>query len=459
MNGGMIRPLLILELNEIPWRVIDRFCAQPEYPALTRFFATARNLTNVAVDSGELSPWITWPTFHRGTPREVHRISHLGQDPATFRGTPIWREYRQRDYSIGIFGSLQSWPPIDPGKHGFYVPDTFAHDATCVPARLSPLQSFNLAQTAANGLVISRRSILSRQTLQLLKALPAVGITSRTLLMALAQLAAEQLDRTKTSRRPIFQAIVMWDVFRKLFDPVHPPALTTFFSNHVASAMHRYWNNLFPEDFGERNANLPRPYLDTMRFAMKIVDRIVADAMGFSAANPELIVVFATSMGQAAINRDYYEGIHAVLSDFDHLAARLGLASGSYRPLLAMVPQVAVEIPLPEQRSAFVDALNACHTLSGAKLFRVEEAGNSLSITLINPRRQDVEAGAFGIGSSVCTWRDAGIAVHKVDAGTAYHVPEGAMAVWGSGIAHENDRKTVRGDRAKEFLMQLAGLA
>lgn len=305
----MIRPLLLLELNEIPWRMIDRFHGQPEYPALTRFFSTARNLTNVAVDSGELSPWITWPTFHRGMPKEAHGIMHLGQDPTTFRGTPIWQEYRERDYSIGIFGSLQSWPPTDPGRLGFYIPDTFAHDATCVPARLRPLQSFNLSQTAANGRVIDRRSIWSRQTWELLKSLPSVGVSSRTVLMAMAQLAGEQLDQTKTSRRPIFQALVMWDAFSKLFDPIHPPAFATFFTNHVASAMHRYWNNLFPEDFGGNDCDRHLPYLATMRFAMKVVDRILAEAMDFCAVNPDLIVVFATSMGQgqsgAIIMKDY----------------------------------------------------------------------------------------------------------------------------------------------------------
>jgi hypothetical protein len=454
----MIRPLLLLEMNEIPWRVVDRFFTQPEYPALNRFFSTARNLTNVAVDSGELSPWITWPTFHRGMPKEGHGIMYLGQDPATFRGTPIWEEYRRRDYSVGIFGSLQSWPPIDPGTPGFYIPDTFAHDATCVPAKLSPLQKFNLAQTAANGRVINRRSIWSRQTWELLRSLPAVGVRSRTVLMALAQLAGEQFDQTKTSRRPIFQALVMWDAFRKLFDPTHPPAFTTFFTNHVASAMHRYWNCVFPEDFADNGANRSSSYLGTMQFAMKVVDLIVAEAMGFCDTNPELIVVFATSMGQAAINRDGHEGVQVLLTDFGKLAKCLGLGEGSYRKLLAMVPQVAVEISRPEPRLAFIDALNSCHTLSGTKLFRVEQNGDSLSITLINPRRHDIEKGGFGIGPTPCRWASAGITVHQVDAGTAYHVPEGALAVWGSGISAEKERRPLRCDRAKDFLIQLGGL-
>jgi hypothetical protein len=453
-----MRPILLLEINEVPWRIIDRFWSDPEYPAVRRFFSGSLNLKNVAVDSGELSPWITWPTFHRGMAKEGHGILHLGQDPGTFRGTPIWQEYRDRGYPIGIFGSLQSWPPTDPGAEGFYIPDTFAHDASCVPARLSPLQTFNLSQTASNGRVINRRSILSRETAEMIKSLPFLGLSLRTVLLALSQLAGEQFDRTKTSRRPIFQAILMWDVFRKLFDPAHPPAFTTFFTNHVASAMHRYWNNLFPEDFGNKYLGAPRPYLGTMRFAMKIVDRILADAIAFCEINPDLLVVFATSMGQAAVNRDRHEGIQVVISDVAKLAARLGLSEASYRRLLAMVPQVAVAIPGVEERSKFINAIESCRTASGVKLFRIEQVGELVSITIVNPRRYDIEAGSFRIDSSVCIWIDAGIAVHQVDPGTAYHVPEGAMAVWGAGIAHDDGRRPIPADQAKSFLTDMAGL-
>jgi hypothetical protein len=111
----MIRPLLLLEVNEIPWRVIDRFHGQPEYPALTRFFSTARNLTNVAVDSGELSPWITWPTFHRGMPKEAHGILHLGQDPTTFGGNRSGRN------TVSVITQLVFLAPCKAGRQP--IPD------------------------------------------------------------------------------------------------------------------------------------------------------------------------------------------------------------------------------------------------------------------------------------------------------------------------------------------------
>src|SRR5688500_16209122 len=126
-------PLLLLEINEIPWRLIDRHLSDPALSHLGRFFSRAAQYTSVAVDTGELSPWVTWPTLHRGMSNQQHGIKNLGQDPSTFRGKPIWEEIREQGGTIGICGSMQSWPPIDPGPGGFYMPDTFAHDSRCIP--------------------------------------------------------------------------------------------------------------------------------------------------------------------------------------------------------------------------------------------------------------------------------------------------------------------------------------
>jgi hypothetical protein len=88
----MIRPILLLEINEVSWRLLDRYPGQG-YDALDRFFANSRTLTNVAVDDDfeYLWPWVTWPTFHRGVPFEGHRIKHLGQDISTYGGTRYGR--------------------------------------------------------------------------------------------------------------------------------------------------------------------------------------------------------------------------------------------------------------------------------------------------------------------------------------------------------------------------------
>ena len=62
----MIRPLLLLEINEVPWRLVDRFKTDSRYPALGRFFRESRTLTNVAVDTGNFRPGSPGPPFIAG---------------------------------------------------------------------------------------------------------------------------------------------------------------------------------------------------------------------------------------------------------------------------------------------------------------------------------------------------------------------------------------------------------
>lgn len=337
-------PILLLEINEVPWRLLDRYLGRPEFPHLNRFFAQSSHFTTLAVDVGELSPWVTWPTFHRGMNNEKHGIKNLGQDPSTFKGKPIWREIRERGGSIGICGSLQSWPPTDPGEGGFYVPDTFARDESCIPSYLAPLQSFNLAQVRRNARTVSGALPHAADVMKVAASSWRSGIRFRTGARVAVQLLRERLDPALTARRPIFQTVLFWDVFRKHFKPHRPPHLSTFFTNHVAGVMHRFWKDVFPEDFPGHSGDGERSHEWVMRFALKVLDDILRDVLRWSAVNPELVAVFASSMGQAAVHRGYHEGVELVVEDLAFLMACAGLRREEYTPLLAMAPQVAVEV-------------------------------------------------------------------------------------------------------------------
>ncbi|MBI3544210.1 MAG: hypothetical protein HY075_13150 [Deltaproteobacteria bacterium] len=451
--GGRVRPILLLEVNEVPWRLIDRFKA--DYPNIRRFFDSSRTFTSVTVDTGELSPWITWPSFHRGLSNREHGVQFLGQDPATFKGTPIWEEYRRRGHSIGVCGSLQSWPPVDPGPGGFYIPDTFAHDERCIPRFVEPFQKFNLGQVAKNARVVNASSLFSKDLVPLAASLPRLGIRPKTVARVAAQLARERIDRTACSRRPVFQSLLCWDVFRKLYDPVNPPKFSTFFTNHVAGVMHRYWDNVFPEDFGKEGE--PAPYLETMRFALEVTDEILGDVFAMCEKNPDLVVVWAASMGQDTVHR-HLEGVELAVTEVGKLMEACGLAAGEYKALLAMVPQIAVEVRDAAKRADVRRALEKAKTASGEKLFRVEESKASLSITILVPKLFDVDAGCFRLGTKTIEWAAGGVSVIRTDPGTAYHIPEGTLAVYGRGVSPSDKRKRVSAADCKRLLLELGGV-
>lgn len=453
-----MKPILLLEMNEIPWRVIDLYLSDSRFPHIGKFFGSSRTYTTLAVDSGELSPWVTWPSLHRGMSNDHHGVFNLGQNPDTYKGVAIWDEYRRRNLNVGVFGSLQSWPPRDPGEGGFYVPDTFAHDASCIPEYLEPVQSFNLGQVKKNGRVLNSGLPSSGEILRLLRTLPKLGLKFSTIWALFRQLWGERFDKNRVARRPIFQTILFWDTFKSLFDARRPPAFSTFFTNHVAGVMHRYWDHVFPEDFGAK-APVSRVHKATMDFAMSYVDSILADAMDFQTVNPDLVVVFASSMGQAAVYRTEHEGYEASVPDHQRLLEVLGAQPHEYRPLIAMVPQIAVDVPESFSRDHIMKALGACKTQSGTPLFSVKEIGSSLSITILTPGKRDILAGGFfdATGGWV-EWDAGGIAMNAVDPGTAYHIPEGTMAVRQTNGVASDDRAPIQADAVKSLLMELGEL-
>ena len=448
------RPLLLLEINEVPWRVVDFARRQSRLTNVRRFFDRAATFTTMSGDTGELSPWVTWPSLHRGMNNEEHGIKHLGQDVESFRGAAIWEEYRDAGLSVGICGSMQSWPPVDPGRGGFYVPDTFAHDERCIPSRVEALQRFNLQQVRSNGRVVKRSSKLN-EGIDLLKGAVSAGVRPRTFAALAKQLAFERLQPARVTRRPILQSQLFWDTFLSLYDAAAPPAFATFFTNHVASAMHRFWRDLFPEDFDDRSPRSDE-HRGTLLAALDVLDEILGDALALQERSPELLLVFASSMGQAAVRRDG-NGFEAVVRTLPALVRAAGLADSDVELRLAMVPQVSVAVADETKRARLIAFLEGARVESHA-LFDVDVIGTSLSITIRTPDLAGVRGGTFTVDGRTLRFADAGIEMLEVESGTGYHVPEGVMAIVGRGIAADDARTELPLASVKERLLELTGL-
>jgi hypothetical protein len=390
---------------------------------------------------------------------EAHGVRNLGQDPATFRGKPIWQEIRENGGTIGICGSFQSWPPIEPGEGGFYFPDTFAHDASCIPEYLGSIQAFNLSQVRKNARVLNAGLPSVKEVMGVASSLFKSGITAKTCGRIAGQLLGEKFNNRLLGRRPIYQSVLFWDVFRKHFDPVRPPHFSTLFTNHLAGVMHRYWHDIFPEDFPEHADKERESREPLMRFAVKVLDDMLAEVIRWSRQNPELVVIFASSMGQAAIHRDYHEGFELVVEDLAALMSRAGAAPSDYKPLIAMVPQVAVEIADAQKRSNVRSILENASCGDGAKFIRVQEIGSSLSITVGTPALKQMSSDRLVIGGQSLSWADAGIRKQEIEPGTAYHIPEGTLAVLCGGQQGQQplqSRTRVNADQIKDWMLGIS---
>ena len=150
----MSRRIVLFELNEVPWRIVDEFIADHPHSALARILPISRSYTSVAADRGHLSPWTTWPTLHRGVNDEQHMIASFGQDLSEVdrEYPPIWQLLHDAGVSVGMCGSLHSYPaPADIEGYNFYLPDTFASEPTAFPGRAGRLPGIQPAMVRASA--------------------------------------------------------------------------------------------------------------------------------------------------------------------------------------------------------------------------------------------------------------------------------------------------------------------
>ncbi len=164
---------IVYELNEVPKRLFEFYGDLYPDSAFSKLRSRSKLFETHAADIGSLSPWITWPTMHRGVSNVDHGISDLGQDLTEVnKDFPnVFNHLVRHDVKVGVFGSLQSYPmPKTLDNFCFYVPDTFAAGSECFPENLTEFQSFNLSMVKANGRNVQRGIAVKDATRFILRA-------------------------------------------------------------------------------------------------------------------------------------------------------------------------------------------------------------------------------------------------------------------------------------------------
>jgi hypothetical protein len=145
----MPHKLLVLELDSATWAVADRLIAAGQLPHLARVkregaWGILRSLEPM------LSPAL-WTTIYTGKTAAEHGIESFGSTARSLRCRRLWDILDQAGLSVGVMGTLATWPP-QPLSHGFLVPDyiTALNDHTW-PPHLSHLQQVMLDARLRRG--------------------------------------------------------------------------------------------------------------------------------------------------------------------------------------------------------------------------------------------------------------------------------------------------------------------
>ena len=69
--------LIIYELNEIPRKLFDLYVNKFPNSSFAEIANKGIVLNTITKDIGELHPWSTWPTVHRGVYTDAYKIFQL----------------------------------------------------------------------------------------------------------------------------------------------------------------------------------------------------------------------------------------------------------------------------------------------------------------------------------------------------------------------------------------------
>jgi hypothetical protein len=441
------RRFVLFELNEVPLRVVHRFAGHHPGSAFAKMLENGRHWTTVTPDQGHLSPWITWPTLHRGVSSAQHGIAALGQDVSSIdrKYPPVWSILAAAGRKVGMFGSLHTYPPpADLGAYDFYVPDTFAAGAEAKPAELAAFQQFNLHMVDLSGRNVSGELPVKQALSFLLRSLPA-GVRPATMAKIARQVASERIWRHRTARRRTIQSLLAFDLFLAQLQAKKPDA-AFFFTNHVASSMHRYWPATFRGDYSATkwSDEWVKRFAGEVDYVMAEADQMLGELLTFAERNPDTIVLVASSMGQAAVDEPSRQiNTEVLLRDITKFLRVIGIEGGWHR-------RRTME---PTYTLAFGDeaAADACMTGLG----RVKVAGYPIDHRRLDAHGIEFVLGLSNIGDEELTVtignrsvapEDAGIANVPIDdevGAAAYHIPEGIF------LAYDPRLKGSRGEAAE----------
>ncbi len=442
----MERKLILFEVNEVPYRVLDKYCRDRPDSVLNRIMARSGQFETRTDDRLALDPWISWPTFHRGVNDETHGILHLGQpvDDADRKYPPIWKILKSAGLSVGIFGSLHSSQvPKDASSYSFYVPDYFGTDAFAHPRELIPFQQLNLAMTRASARNVSRS--IPGGALKVMASLLRLGVRNSTVIDLFSQLLSEVWDKTLRIRRRTYQALVMGDLFIHQMERTKPQ-FATFYTNHVAAAMHRYWGASFPEDYAQPlDEQWIRKYAGEITFAMDKLDAVLGNLVRFVDKHPEYSLMVASSMGQAAIPAQKTFDFVTV-TDLAKFMANLGAPVGTWEGRPAMVPCQSVVVDAAHigavrdsLETMVIGGVAAVRDQRPIAPFSYDEAQTgSFQFFIQFDNYRGLEEAALRQGK--ISFADLGLGLMQHEDGvncTAQHVAAGSLFVYGAGLARE----------------------
>jgi type I phosphodiesterase/nucleotide pyrophosphatase len=425
------RKVLLVELNEVTWDLIDPLIEQGKLPIFARLKREGAWAAPVSVDMPpHLDPWITWTTVYTGRGQEDHNVFFLEQPPETIRAERIWEICHRSGLRIGVYGSLCSWPPQR--VNGFYVPDSFAQDTSTHPASLEPIQRLNLTYTRSIRLPADHDGLWFKARLG--AKLLALGLGARTAARVARQLAIERANPESRWRRVALQPVVNCDFFSRLYRR-YRPHFATFHTNHVAHYMHTYWKAMAPEAFPQTTSpDEVRVYSGAIEYGYAAADELLSRMLRLLDGSTTLVV--ASSMGQKPYVSPLRNGKPiSQLRSLDRLMGIVGL-SGRAHALSTMSDQFNIYPDTAATGAEAIKIFEAAYVdLPSRPMFHVLRVEDCLTVNLrfYEETTEDSRC-VFPHRKTDNSFRYSDLVYGTGMVKSGCHDPKGMMILYGAGV-------------------------
>jgi len=428
------RNVILFELNEVPLRILDEFVRWKPQSMVAQKLPFCKVYETISEDCIRLSPWVTWPSLYRGVNDEKHLIEHFGQDLSEVdeQYPPMWRLLVRQGVKVGVFGTLHTYPiPKDVWKYSFYVPDTFAAGKECFPSYIEPFQDFNLSM-ARNSPRNVAGGVQWGKALSMLRSLPDLGIRTNTIASLAGQLAIEQVQDWKKIRRRTYQPMIAFDIFMNQLERSRPQ-FSTFFTNHVASSMHRYWAAAFPDDYNPSEHQFDQAwrvrYGAEIAFTMSKFDEMFSRLTSFVENNPQWLLLVATSMGQNATTAKPLE-TQLYITNLKKFMTAAGLEESSWSQRPAMAPRVSVFVQ-PHCQETLRRSLSSMHVNGQPVEWHEKNLGFfNIRFGHENLYENNTEIKINGKNFTLQEMGMENVEIQDKSNTTAYHIPSGSLLIY-----------------------------
>lgn len=425
------KKVLLVELNEITWDLIDPLIEQGELPTFARIKREGTWAAPLSVDlPPQLDPWITWTTLYTGRAQKDHNIFFLQQPPETIGARRIWEICHEQGLRVGVYGSLCSWPPVP--VNGYYVPDTFAPDTATYPESLRAIQELNLTYTRSIHQPADQDGLWFKA--RLAARLLALGLRVDTVTRIVRQLARERSNPEARWQRVALQPFVNFDFFSRLYRR-HQPEFASFHSNHVAHYQHTYWKAMQPDRFEqETTPDEARIFGGAIKHGYRTADELLKCMLEMLDNNTVLVV--ASSMGQKPFISEHKDGkAVSQVGSLDRLLEILGVEHRA-RALATMSDQFNIYPDTRATRDFIFDALRAAYVDSPDQpMFFAYTVEDSITVNL-RPYVKKSETSRCYFPhlekDNSFPYEDLVYDTGKVKSGC--HDPKGMMMLYGAGI-------------------------